>query len=315
MSAFEPETAEYATGYETEPASEHEEEEEVYETGEQQQFLGDILGSVLGSELQSPLTETQEAEFASELLEVDSEEQLEQFLGNILKGAAKAVGGLIKSPVGQALGGVLKNVAKKALPVVGGALGSFVAPGVGTAIGSKLGSMASNMFEIDVEGMDPHDAEFEVAKRIVRLTASAGQHAATAPPHAPARQVAHRAFVQAARVHAPGALRGTPHPGHPHHAVAAPRTHRPAPQTPGYRRPAPSVRPVPGARPGRPSTVFARAPWEPGWAPGLYDGVGYPSTGEPVYGDGVAAYGLPSAGRHRSGRWIRRGRKIILMGV
>jgi len=75
------------------------------------------------------------------------------------------------------------------------------------------------------------------------------------------------------------------------------------------------VRPVPGGRPQRPSTVFARAPWAPGWMPG-YDDTGYqPEPGyEPV--DGGYTGGAPSTGgRQRSGRWIRRGRKIVLFGV
>src|SRR5579871_6330860 len=83
---------------------------------EGEQFLGDVLGSVLGGEMESPLSESEEIELASELLELGSEQELEQFLGNLFKGVSRAVGGFIKSPIGKALGGVLKNVAKKALP-------------------------------------------------------------------------------------------------------------------------------------------------------------------------------------------------------
>jgi len=42
---------------------------------------------------------------ASELLEISSEEELEQFLGGLIK----KVGGFVRGPVGQALGGVLKD--------------------------------------------------------------------------------------------------------------------------------------------------------------------------------------------------------------
>jgi sorbitol-specific phosphotransferase system component IIBC len=82
--------------------------------------------------------ESMEMELASELLSVRNEQELEQFLGDILKGVGKVLG-----PVGNAVGGVLKSVAKTALPVVGGALGTMVAPGIGTAIGSQLGNLAS----------------------------------------------------------------------------------------------------------------------------------------------------------------------------
>src|SRR5438132_542948 len=48
---------------------------------ELEQFLGGILGSLF--ELESPLSESQEIELASELLEINNEQELEQFLGNI----------------------------------------------------------------------------------------------------------------------------------------------------------------------------------------------------------------------------------------
>lgn len=58
---------------------------------------------------------------------IQSEEELEEFFGKLVK----AAGSFIKSPVGKTLGGVLKNVARTALPVAGAALGNLVAPGVG----------------------------------------------------------------------------------------------------------------------------------------------------------------------------------------
>src|SRR5262245_10096582 len=91
---------------------------ESLETGEfgeyeaHEQFLGGILGSLLGGGEVSPLTEAQEIELASELLEITSEQELEQFLGGLFKKVARGVGTFIKSPVGRALGGVLKGVAK-----------------------------------------------------------------------------------------------------------------------------------------------------------------------------------------------------------
>ncbi|MGH4007662.1 MAG: hypothetical protein ACRDTH_05760, partial [Pseudonocardiaceae bacterium] len=139
----------------------------------------------LGGEFESSLGEMQEMELATELLEVSSEAELEQFLGKLISGAAKAVGGVIKSPVGQALGGALKNVAKTALPMAAGALGNLVLPGVGGMIGSKLGSMASKLFELEFEGMNEQEAEFEVAQRYVRFASAAARNAARAPSGAP----------------------------------------------------------------------------------------------------------------------------------
>jgi uncharacterized protein (DUF697 family) len=180
---------EWETGYEFGPAQET-------EYGELESYQGE-----------SPLQEYEEMEYASRLLgEVSSEEELEEFLGDLVKSAARAVGGVIRSPIGQALTGVLKTAAKKALPMVGGALGSFVAPGVGTALGSQLGSMASNLFEMELEGMDHEQAEFEMARRYVQLAATAAQNAATAPPNMPPPMVAQQAVASAAERYAPGLL-------------------------------------------------------------------------------------------------------------
>src|SRR3954451_15319166 len=120
MSTFET----YETGFESHEYEGEGEYEGAYETyeGEDEQFLGNILGAL--GEGESPLSENQEMELAAELLEISSEDELEQFLGNLIKGVAKGVGGIIKGPIGKTLGGALKGLAKTALPMVGSALGS-----------------------------------------------------------------------------------------------------------------------------------------------------------------------------------------------
>jgi uncharacterized protein (DUF697 family) len=294
---------------------------ETYES-EDEQFLGDILSTVgravapqlpglakgifgaLTSETEGPLTETQEMELTAELLEISSEEELEEFLGNLLKGAAKAVGGIIKSPVFKKIGGVLKGVAKQALPMVGGALGSMVAPGIGTALGSKLGSFASGLFEMELEGMSQEQAEFEVARKVVRLAASAGANAAKAPPSAPPAKVARVAITQAARSHAPGLLRGT---------TAGAGGGRPSPR--------PTGRPPHGGGRPRGAAAYPRgaAAYPSGGAAVTYAATG----GEPAYGGdwsepepyGNGGPAMAGGGRPQSGRWMRRGRKIVLLGV
>src|SRR5690242_10739787 len=70
--------------------------------------------------------EAEVGEMASELLEIHDEQELEQFLGDLISKAAKAVGSFVKSPTGKALGGILKGAAKQALPMVGSALGGWV---------------------------------------------------------------------------------------------------------------------------------------------------------------------------------------------
>lgn len=120
------------------------------------------------------LGEVEEMELAAELLGVTSEEELDQFLGKLLK---RAWGGIKK--IARPLGGLLKGIAKKALPFVGGALGSFIPiPGVGTALGSALGGAASKLLEVELEGMTAEDQEFELARRFVRLAHGAVTQAA-----------------------------------------------------------------------------------------------------------------------------------------
>ena len=147
-----------------------------FETGEE--FTGEV-------EVESPLDEVEEMELAAELLSVSSEEELDQFLGKLFKGAWKGIKkvGRFVGKVARPLGGILKGIAKTALPFVGGALGSFIPiPGVGTALGTALGGAASKLLEVDLEGMSPEDQEFEVARRFVRLASSAAAQAANASP-------------------------------------------------------------------------------------------------------------------------------------
>ena len=329
---YESQEGPFETGYETSEGpfeTGYETGYEMYE-GEDEQFLGDILskvGSVVGPQLpgiakgifgaltsegESPLSETQEMELTAELLEVASEEELEEFLGNLIKGVAKGVGGVIRSPVFKKIGGVLKGVAKQALPMVGGALGSMIPiPGVGTALGSQLGSMAAGLFEMELEGMSQEQAEFEVARRYVRLAASTAATAAKAPPSAPPAKVARIAITQSARQHAPGLLRGT--------SAGAGGAQRRPQRTPGAggRPRRPGGRPAGAA--GYGGRQLGTAAYPDGGTAMAMSGNGGgqpaygPEWGEPEpYGDGTAqGYG----GRPQSGRWMRRGRKIVLLGV
>lgn len=308
--AFESFEGPYETGY------------EAYE-GEDEQFIGNILGTIgravapqlpaiasnifgaLAGEAESPLSEAQEMELTAELMEISSEAELEEFLGNLFKGVAKGVGGIIRSPVGQALGGALKGVAKAALPAVGGALGSMVAPGIGTAIGGQLGSMASSLFELETAGMTQEQAQFEVARRYVRLASSAARQAAVAPRNVPPARVVRVALTQAARQHAPGILRGTTA------GAGGPRPQQPG-RHPGAGMPRPSGRPLGAAAyPVGGSTVVV---------PGGNGGNGAPASqwGEPepwASGDGGYDVYAQTGTRANSGRWVRRGRKIVLLGA
>jgi uncharacterized protein (DUF697 family) len=170
------------------------------------EFAGEAAGEFeFEAELQS---EELEMELTTELLEVSNEQEFEQFLGGLFNKVAKGVSNFAKSGLGKTLIGGLKSIAKKALPIAGGALGNFLVPGLGGAIGSKLGGMASNLFELELEGLSNEDREFEVARRFVQLASDAAKRAAAAAHSgAPARTIVNSALKQAAYNYAPGLLK------------------------------------------------------------------------------------------------------------
>jgi hypothetical protein len=155
-----------------------------------------------------PFSTAEEMELAAELLTISDEAELEQFLGKVFKKAWGGVKKFAKSSVGRKLGGILKGVARTALPIVGRAAGTFFGGPVGGMIGGKLASAAGKAFGLELEGMAPEEAEMEVARRFVRLAGSAAQNAARAPKSAPSAAVAKAAVTAAARLHAPGLVRG-----------------------------------------------------------------------------------------------------------
>ncbi len=170
--------------------------------------LGEYEGEYGYGEIgqEGPFSEQEEMELAAELLSVNNEQELEQFLGSLIKKVGGAVSSFANSAAGKALGGILKSVAKKALPMVGGAIGSFIAPGVGTALGSQLGSAAGRMFGLELEGMSAEDGEFEVARRYVRFAGDAARSALQAPPGVPTQQAVQNAVIAAAQKYAPGLI-------------------------------------------------------------------------------------------------------------
>ncbi len=161
--------------------ADYEEESDQSEFDTEQEYDGE-------AELENPLDEVEEMEYAAELLEITDEQELDQSLGKLISRVSRAAGGIIRSPAGKALGGMLKSAAKKALPIAGRAVGTYFGGPAGGAIGGKLASAAGGIFGLELEGMSGEDQEFEVARRFVRLAASATQKAAQAPAGAGPRQ-------------------------------------------------------------------------------------------------------------------------------
>jgi uncharacterized protein (DUF697 family) len=184
--------------------------ENAFELGQEVagEYAGEYNGELSGETQGEVFHETQEMELASELLNVSNEQEMEQFLGKLIRRAAGAVSRFAKSSAGRAIGGVLKSVAKKALPFAGRALGTFVGGPLGGAIGGKLGGWASNLFELELEGLSNEDREFEMARAYVRFAGNAVKRAARNPAYRyNPKQAVRGALTGAARRYAPGLLR------------------------------------------------------------------------------------------------------------
>jgi len=185
----------------------------------------------------SPFGEMQELQLASELLEISSEAELEQFLGNILSAVGGAARQFARSDTGQALGGILKDAARQALPVVGQAVGKWVSPNYGGPIGQTVATQAGKWMGLELEGLSNEDREFEVARLVVELNGF-GEDTA---PHLIASMYRHLAYWPAylalvrtmlAPLQADGRLDALTHAtralGHAHGQMLAPQL-KPAP--------------------------------------------------------------------------------------
>lgn len=145
-------------------------------------------------------------QLAAELLAVSNEDDLDHFLGGLIKKVGQTVGSAIKSPVGRALGGMLKGVVKRALPIAGTALGNMLVPGVGGMLGGKLASAAGSAFGLEIEGLSSEDQQFEIAKQFVRLASDATKAASQTSPSVNPNAAARTALTRAAQRYAPGLL-------------------------------------------------------------------------------------------------------------
>ncbi|MEQ1636578.1 MAG: hypothetical protein ABL903_07790 [Methylococcales bacterium] len=145
-------------------------------------------------------------ELTAELLEITNEAELDRFLGDLIKKAGRAIGTVVKSPIGQAVGGVLKGVAKKALPIAGGALGAYFGGPLGAKIGSGLASAAGNALGLEFEALSQEDREFEGGKQFVKFAADTVKNAVSAPPSVDPRSTAQTAATTAAQKYAPNLL-------------------------------------------------------------------------------------------------------------
>ncbi|WP_314617875.1 hypothetical protein [Streptomyces stackebrandtii] len=121
-----------------------------------------------------PLDEVQEMELAGELLEVTDEAEMDQFLGKLVRIAAP----LLRGGPGKALTGILRGAARQFLPALGSIAGNLLVPGLGGVVGGQLASKAGSLLGLEVEGLSREDQEFEAARQFVRFAADAARNAA-----------------------------------------------------------------------------------------------------------------------------------------
>ncbi|MCI5158677.1 MAG: hypothetical protein D3906_09620, partial [Candidatus Electrothrix sp. AUS1_2] len=109
------------------------------------------------------MCEAQETELAMELLEVTSEEELEEFIGNLARRAVRASRSILSSPDMKAVGGILKGAAKKALPYIGRAVGGHFGGEKWAKRGGGFATGLGKLFGLELEGLSGEDQEFELA--------------------------------------------------------------------------------------------------------------------------------------------------------
>jgi hypothetical protein len=152
--------------------------------------------------------ESDEMELAAELLQINDEKELDQFLGSLIHKVGGAIGKFVSSPIGKAIGGALKGVAGKVLPLAGGALGGLVGGPLGASLGSGLANMAGQALGLELEGLSNEDREFESTKQFVRFAGQAVKNALEAAPGTDPAAAAKAAIIDAANRHAPGLANG-----------------------------------------------------------------------------------------------------------
>lgn len=157
-------------------------------------------------EYETVFNESEEMEFASNLLEIVDEAELDQFLGNLIRRGANAVGGFIRSPEGKMVGSLLKGAAKQVLPGIGSAIGGYIGGERGAQTGSHLANAAGNLLGLELEGLSGEDREFEVARQFVRFAGDAAKNLALAAPGQNPQNTVRDAVVTAAQQYAPGLL-------------------------------------------------------------------------------------------------------------
>jgi hypothetical protein len=183
----------------------------------------------------SPFHEEEEMELAAELLAANNDQELDHFLGRMMRRSHSRFGRRLGAGRMRSLGGWLKGAVRRIFPRSHRHRWRFQ-PNMGgydpydqdDSSGydpyspySQLGQDSGEVLGLEMEGLSPEDREFNAARKLVRLAGTAASEAAAIPQSTPPEAAAEQAVAHAAQIHAPGLLRtegsGEHLPEHAHH--------------------------------------------------------------------------------------------------
>ncbi|WP_053620025.1 hypothetical protein [Nocardiopsis sp. NRRL B-16309] len=130
---------------------------------------------------------TEETELAYELVDADGPEELDRFIGGLVRKAARSVGRTLRSDVGRAVGTVVRDAVSGAADTgvsalagsVGGAVGRRVGSReAGERIGRRIAAGALKRFGQGELESDSGEADLEVARDLVRFAEETARRAA-----------------------------------------------------------------------------------------------------------------------------------------
>lgn len=246
---------------------------------------------------ETELGENEVMELAGELLELSSEQEFENFLGDLINKAGSAIANFAGTPAGQALGGMLKSAAKKILPAAGQAIGGYFGGSTGSQIGGQLATAASNLFEAESSEYENEEREWEAASNLVKIATDAARNLAQAAPRGNPVAAARHAVMEAAQKHAPHLLT----PAHANGSGVCP----PASKTQAGTQSGPQTQPQisGGPQTHNGSQTQSGSQTQP-----------QISGGSQTQSGSQTGLQTPQGGG-RSGRWVRHHNRIVLFGT
>lgn len=145
------------------------------------------------TDMEMPFNENEELALAHEFLSVSNEQELDYFLGNLLRRAWGGIKRFAASPQGQKIGSLvksnLKSTARNLIPQVGAQVGNYIGGNQGGAMGQSLGNWVNNRFLKETDFEDYEDNEscsckkpaLKTARKFVRYAGHVAKKASTAP--------------------------------------------------------------------------------------------------------------------------------------